>query len=421
MESFPKKKKRWWRICWILTFNVIPMKGGSREMDKTENINKWRLLLGKESEKGFNDATGIAPSLSDEELLMAQALDAIYDKSNHDLEKGTNGAGNGYSAPKISKWLGDVRKLFDQEIVQIIQSDAIERKGMKELLFEPEVLRDMAPDINMACTLLTLKNQVPERSKNAVRSYIESIVEDINKHMVTELQKAVTAALNKKNHSPRGNATSIDFHYTIRRNLKNFNPQLETIIPERIYFYEQQSKTNKWQIILDIDQSGSMGQSIIYSTIMGCILAKIAAFKTRVVAFDTCVVDLTERYDDPVDMLYGIQLGGGTDIHKSLCYCEQFIENPKQTLMFLISDLDEYGNQGGMLNKLRFFKESGVKVICLLAISDEGTPYYNKAVATKLASFGIPCFACSPGLLPELLERTLRGDDLSHFVTSNKG
>ncbi len=392
-------------------------------MDKTENINRWRLLLGKESEKSFRATTGLAPSLSEEELLMAQALDVIYDKSNHELEKngsGAGGAGNGYSAPKISKWLGDVRKLFSQEIVQIVQSDAIERKGMKELLYEPEVLKDMAPDISMACTLLTLKNQVPERSREAVRSYIESIVEDINKRMSGELQKAITAALNKKNHSPRGNAASIDFHYTIRRNLKNFNTQLETIIPERIYFYEQQSKTNKWHIILDIDQSGSMGQSIIYSTIMGCILAKMAAFKTRVVAFDTSIVDLTELYDDPVDMLYGIQLGGGTDIHKSLCYCEQFVENPKQTLMFLISDLDEYGNRGGMLNKLQFLKESGVTVICLLAISDDGSPYYDKTVAAKLASYGIPCFACTPERLPELLERALKGEELGDFVKTIK-
>ena len=385
-------------------------------MDKKENINRWRLLLGKESEKGFSETTGIEPSLSEEELLMSQALDAIYDKSNHDLERGSGrGAGNGYSAPKISKWLGDVRKLFDQDIVQIIQNDAIERKGMKELLYEPEVLSNMAPDIHLACTLLTLKNQVPERSREAVRNYIEAIVEEINKRMTNDVQRAVSAAMNKKNHSPRGNAASIDFNYTIRRNLKHFNPDLGTIIPERIYFFERQAKMNKWNVILDIDQSGSMGESIIYSTVMGCILAKMAALKTRVVAFDTSVVDLTELYDDPIDMLYGIQLGGGTDIHKSICYCQQFIENPKQTLFFLISDLDEYGNQGALINKIRYLKESGVTVICLLAISDDGQPYYNKNVAQKFASFGVPSFACSPNLLPELLEKALKGEDLQEF------
>lgn len=386
-------------------------------IDRRENINRWRLLLGKESEKGFSETAGMQVSLSEEEMLMAEALDAIYDKSNHDLEKGSRGqAGNGYSAPKISKWLGDVRKLFDQDIVQIIQKDAIERKGMKQLLFEPEVISNMAPDINLACTLLTLKNQVPERSKEAVRTYIESIVDEINRRMESDMQKAVTAAINKKNHSSRGTASSIDFNYTIRRNLKHFNSELGTLIPEHIYFYEQQSKMNKWHVILDIDQSGSMGESIIYSTIMGCILAKMSAVKTRVVAFDTSVVDLTETFDDPVDMLYGIQLGGGTDIHKSVCYCEQFIENPKQTLFFLISDLEEYGNHGALINKIKYLKESGVTVVCLLAISDSGQPYYNKDLASKFASFGVPSFACSPHLLPELLEKALKGEGLEGII-----
>ncbi len=389
-------------------------------MEKIEHINRWRLILGKESEKSFQDTTGISVTLSEEERIMAEALEAIYDKSNHSLEAGSGTAGRGYSAPKISKWLGDIKKIFNQDIVQIIQSDAIERKGMKELLFEPEVIENMAPDIHLACTLLTLKNQVPERSKNAVRAYIEKIVEDINGRLNNEVQKAVTAAINKKNHTSRGTASSIDFNYTIRRNLKNFNTQLGTLIPEKIYFYDHQSKANKWNIILDIDQSGSMGESILYSSVMGCILAKMSSLSTRVVAFDTNIVDLTERYDDPVDMLFGIQLGGGTDIYKSVCYCEQFVENPSKTLFFLISDLEEFGNHGALINKMKFLKESGVIVVCLLAISDSGEPYYNKDLASKFASFGIPCFACSPELLPQLLEKALQGQSLEYFVQEQK-
>lgn len=384
--------------------------------DKIENIKRWRLLLGKDSEKNFEDKTGISCILSEEEILMSNALDAIYDHSNHDLESASGRAGNGYSVPKISKWLGDIRKLFDKDIVQIIQNDAIERKGMKQLLLEPEIIGNMTPDISLACTLLTLKNQVPERSKQAVRDYIESIVDDINKRMYNDVQKAVSAAVNKKNHISRGIASSIDFNYTIRRNLKNYNTTLNTIIPERIYFYEHQTKANGWNVILDIDQSGSMGESVIYSSVIGCILAKMSTLTTRVVAFDTNIVDLTELYDDPVDMLFGIQLGGGTDIFKSVKYCEQFIENPKKTLFFLISDLEEYGNHAALINKVKYLKESGVTVICLLAISDSGQPYYNKNMANKFASFGVPSFACSPQLLPLLLEKALKGDSLKDFM-----
>lgn len=382
-------------------------------MDKTENLKRWRLILGKDSEKDFEKCTNLSFNLSEEELLLANSLEAIYDKSNHSLEKGK--AGNGYSAPKISKWLGDIRKIFNKDLVQVIQSDAIERKGMKQLLMEPEIISSMAPDLNLACTLLTLKEQVPEKSKQAVRDYIQSIVDEINKRLRNDVQKAVLSAMNRKNHTQRGIASSIDFNYTIRRNLKNYNTQLNTIIPEKIYFYEHQTKINSWNIILDIDQSGSMGQSIIYSSVMGCILAKMSSISTRVVAFDTNVVDLTQLYDDPVDMLFGIQLGGGTNILKSVTYCEQFIENPKKTLFFLISDLEEYGNQGALTNKIRYLKESGVTVICLLAISDDGEPYYNKNLANKFSSFGVPCFACTPSILPLLLEKALKGDSLKEF------
>lgn len=384
-------------------------------MDKTENLKRWRLILGKESEDNFKECTNLNFSLSEEELLLANALEAIYDKSNHELENGSGKAGNGYSAPKISKWLGDIRKLFSKDLVQVIQNDAIDRKGMKELLMEPEVISNMAPDINLACTLLTLKEQVPEKSKKAVRDYIQSIVDEVNKRLRSDVQRAVLAAVNRKNHVQRGIASSIDFNYTIRRNLKNYNPQLNTIIPEKIYFYEHQTKINGWNIILDIDQSGSMGQSIIYSSVMGCILAKMSSITTRVVAFDTNVVDLTQLYDDPVDMLFGIQLGGGTNILKSVTYCEQFVENPKKTLFFLISDLEEYGNHAALINKIRYLKESGVTVVCLLAISDGGEPYYNKNLAQKFSSFGVPCFACTPSLLPLLLEKTLKGDSLKEF------
>lgn len=385
-------------------------------MDKELKLKRWRLLLGKDSEEAFNNCIddGYNIKLDDEELLMAEALDAIYDKSNHELENGKS-AGRGYSAPKISRWLGDIRKVFNKDIVKVIQNDAIERKGMKELLLEPEVLSEMTPDINLACTLLTLKNQVPERSKESVRNYIEAIVDDINKRINNDVQKAVTAAVNKKNHVRRGTASSLDFNYTIRRNLKNYNKDLKTIIPENLYFFDHKNKSNGWNIILDIDQSGSMGESILYSTVVGCILAKMSSISTRVVAFDTNIVDLTEKYDDPVDMLFGIQLGGGTDIYKSVRYCEQYIEDPKKTILFLVSDLEEWGNHGALINKMRYLKESGVTVICLLAISDDGEPYYNKDLANKFAGFGIPSFACSPNLLPELLEKTLKGESIENI------
>ena len=172
-------------------------------------------------------------------------------------------------------------------------------------------------------------------------------------------------------------------------------------------------------MILDIDQSGSMGDSVIYSSIMSCILASMSAIKTRVVAFDTEVVDLTEKSDDPIDLLFGFTLGGGTDIEKSIRYCTQYIENPKKTIFFLISDLEEGGNRAGMLRKLSAMKEDGVTVIVLLAVSDEGKPHYDVNMAQKIAARGIPCFACNPKRLSELLEKALKNEDLAGFSDEN--
>lgn len=343
-------------------------------MEAKEQITRWRLILGQESDKRLSGMGDGDMSLSHEQDLMDQALASIYNRTELGGFGGQNnpgrGAGRGPSNPQISRWLGDVRTLFDKELVTVIQNDAVTRCGLKQLLFEPELLENMEPDMGLASTILTLKDQIPKRSKESVRTFIKKIVEEINKLLEQDIRRAVTAAVNKRKHSPIPSASAMDFKMTINRNLKHYNPDLKTIVPEHFYFFDRTSTTaaNKWTIILDIDQSGSMGESVIYSSIISCILASMASIKTRIVAFDTNIVDLTEKSEDPVDLLFGFQLGGGTDINKSIAYCEQFIENPAKTLFFLISDLDEGGNRAGLLRRISDMKESGVTVISLLAM-----------------------------------------------------
>ncbi|MDE6064688.1 MAG: VWA domain-containing protein, partial [Lachnospiraceae bacterium] len=156
-------------------------------------------------------------------------------------------------------------------------------------------------------------------------------------------------------------------------------------------------------------------ESVIYSSVMSCILASMASLRTRVVAFDTNIIDLTEKCEDPVDLLFGFQLGGGTNIEQSVAYCEKYIENPSKTLFFLISDLEEGGNRAGLLRRLEEMKASGVTAVCLLALADGGKPYYDAQMANRIAGLGIPCFACNPEMLPQLLERALSGQDLLAF------
>lgn len=383
-------------------------------MNDTQELQRWRLILGQESENRLSSMN--MPALSEEQSLMDSALAAIYNRSESGGFGGSGrGGGHGPSNPQISRWLGDVRTLFDKEIVKIIQNDAVNRCGLKQLLFEPELLENTEPDISLASTILTLKDMIPKRSKDSVRAFIKKIVEDINKQLEQDIRRAVTAAVNKRAHSPIPSAAALDYKMTIRRNLKHWSPELGTLVPERFYFFDRGSKTaaNKWTVILDIDQSGSMGESVIYSSVVSCILASMSALKTRVVAFDTNIVDLTDKCDDPVDLLYGFQLGGGTDIDKSVIYCQQFIENPRKTLFFLISDLEEGGNRAAFVRRMEEIKTSGVTLVCLLALADHGKPYYDEHMAQKLSGMGIPCFACSPQKLPDLLGQVLRGGTLS--------
>ena len=389
-------------------------------MDTNDRLRRWRLILGSEAQKRM-EGMGDGPDLSQEDLMMDTALDAIY---NRDMKFGFGGgAGKGASSPQISRWLGDVRTLFDKDIVKIIQSDAMERCGLKQLIFEPELLENIEPDMHMASMILTIKDQIPKQSKENAREFIRKIVEQINALLETDLKRAVTASINRKLHSPIPSASALDFQTTIRKGIKDYNTKLKKIIPQKYYFFERSATTaaNKYTVILDIDQSGSMGESVIYSSIMSCILASMSAIKTKVVAFDTNIVDLSEKCEDPIDLLFGFTLGGGTDIEKSIKYCTKYIENPKKTIFFLISDLEEGGNRAGLLRRLTQMKEDGVIVICLLAISDSGKPYYDANMAQRIANNGIPCFAAAPQMLPRLLEKAMKNEDMSEFTTGKFG
>ena len=375
-------------------------------MDEMQR-KRWRLILGQEADKTLG-----APSLGADDALMDAALAAIYDGDGGGSSQSRT-AGLGRSFPNISKWLGDVRNLFPPDIVSVIQSDAINRKGLTQLIFEPETLANVKPDISMVGVLLSLKGQIPEKSKEAARLLVQAVVEEIMKRLETDLRRAITGALNKKEHSPLPSLAGTDWKRTIAKNLKNYDQTNRRLIPERFYFYERQRKHKEWTVILDIDQSGSMAESIIYSSVMGAIFASMPALDTHVVVFDTEVVDLTETVrQDPVDMLFGIQLGGGTDINKSVQYCAGLIENPKKTMFILISDLYEGGVAPALLRKLQEMKEAGVKCMVLLALSDRGTPAYDRELGQKIANLGIPSFACSPDALPMLIEGAMKGHDL---------
>lgn len=390
---------------------------------ESNQVSRWRLILGQSAEPqlaGFSPGGNI--QLSEEERIMDRALAAIYDNTDGRTDaggapSGQRGAGQGKSAPRLAQWLGDVRSFFPEDVVSIIQNDAMERKGWKQLLFEPEVLATVKPDIQLVGTLLSLKGKIPEKTKDTARQLVKAVVDELVQRLHEDIRRAVTGALNRRQHTPLPSLSGIDWKRTIQRNLKNYDADRKQIVPERFYYSDRAKRSKEWTVIVDIDQSGSMAESVIWASVIGSIFASIPSLNTRVVVFDTEVVDLTEQCaHDPVDMLFGIQLGGGTDIHKSVAYCEQFIEEPKKTLFIIISDLYEGGNQAGLIRRMRELREAGVKTMCLLALSDEGKPFYDEQVAKQLSRDGTPCFACTPALLPQLVEGALKGQDLAELA-----
>jgi hypothetical protein len=325
----------------------------------------------------------------------------------------------GRSLPRVARWLGEIRRLFPTDIVTLVQKDAIERRGLKQLLFEPEMLAQVEPSVDLASMILSLKGLVPENAKAAARELVRKVVEELRRRLESRMRQAVRGALNRNQHSPFRSLANLDWQRVIRRNLKNYNPDLQTLIPEHLSFFSRQQRQAEWNVIIAMDQSGSMASSLIYGGVMGAILASMPAVETHVVAFNhQDVVDLTADCQDPVDLLFGIQLGGAEDYWMATRYCEQFMHTPAKTLYILLADLyDTSAHESKFVLKMEELLASGVKAVTLLAISDHGKPSYNHDLAKKLTNLGMPCFGCSPDRLPDLLTAVLKGHDLQIFAS----
>ena len=349
-------------------------------------------------------------TLNLEEQRIDHSLEAVYDSDRR--------GGLGSSAPKVSRWLGDIREFFPQTVVQVIQRDAIKRLNLTSLLTEKEMLETVVPDVHLVATLMSLSRVIPEKNKEMARQVVRKVVDELLRKLSAPTQQAVTGALNRSSRRRNPCYNEIDWKTTITKNLKNYQPDYKTIIPEIRIGYGRKRKAMK-DIILCLDQSGSMGTSVIYSGIFGSVLASIPAVSTRMVVFDTAVVDLTDDLQDPVDLLFGVQLGGGTDIARALTYCQGVITRPQDTVMVLVTDLYEGGDSREMRKKFVSLVNSGVQLIVLPALNDDGAPSYDKGHAEFLASIGVPTFACTPDKFPDLMAAALSKQDIGMWVSQN--
>ncbi|MFF5702405.1 VWA domain-containing protein [Streptomyces sp. NPDC012794] len=373
---------------------------GGLETAGGERLRRWRLVLG-----GEGDGTGRA--LSGRDAAMDGALAALYGGGVGGRAQGERSAGLGASAPRVARWLGDIRTYFPSPVVQVMQRDAIERLGLSALLLEPEMLEAVEPDVHLVGTLLSLHKAMPDTTRETARAVVRTVVEQLEKRLAARTRATLTGALDRSARISRPRHHDIDWDRTIRANLKNYLPEHRTVVPERLVGYGRASRSVKKEVVLCIDQSGSMAASVVHASVFGAVLASMRSIATRLVVFDTAVADLTDRLDDPVDVLFGTQLGGGTDINRALAYCQSKITRPADTVVVLISDLYEGGIRDEMLKRVAAMKGAGVEFVALLALSDEGAPAYDREHAAALAALGAPTFACTPDLFPEVMAAAL--------------
>ncbi|KOV20853.1 von Willebrand factor A [Streptomyces sp. XY431] len=366
-----------------------------------ERLRRWRLVLGGEA-----DGTGRA--LHGRDAAMDGALAALYRGAAEEgragqPRSGRRTAGLGGSAPQVARWLGDIREYFPATVVQLMQQDAITRLGLEQLLLEPEMLEAVEPDVHLVATLLSLKHALPETTRETARAVVGTVVAELERRLADRTRATLGGALDRSARVGRPRHRDIDWDRTVRANLGNYLPEHGTVVPERLVGYARARRAVKKDVVLCIDQSGSMAASVVHAAVFGAVLASMKSLDTRLVVFDTSVVDLTEQLADPVDVLFATQLGGGTDINRALAYCQSRITRPAETVVVLISDLYEGGIRDGMLKRVAAMKAAGVQFIALLALSDEGAPAYDHAHAAALAALGAPAFACTPDAFPEIM------------------
>ncbi len=374
----------------------------------TEPRRRWTLALGTDDEAG---------ALSDSDQRLSAALSALYGAGDDEPKKKGSLSG---SAPRVARWLGDIREFFPSSVVQLVQKDAFERLGLRQMLMQPEFLAAVEADVNLVADLVSLRAVMPEKTKAIAREVVAKVVRDLMARLEARTAEALRGAIDRAQRTFRPRPADIDWRRTIAANLRHYQPDHQTVVPERLVGFKRRQRrlVDLDEVVLCVDQSGSMATSVVYASIFAAVMASLPVVATRLVCFDTAVLDLTDDLADPVDVLFGVQLGGGTDINQAIAYCESRIERPGKTHLILISDLYEGGNADELVARLGRLAGAGVNLIALLALTDQGAPSYDAAMGARVAALGTPVFACTPDQFPRLMAAALRREDMNTWASA---
>lgn len=377
---------------------------GELERDLRQ-LNRWRLILGGNSSGQISFSSGASLENGISCMDLEEALDFLYDREQGEDVRRKGGMEQSHLT--AATWITRIRKLFPKETVEILERHALDTYGMKELLTDKEVLEKLEPNQELLKTILQLKHLMKGEVLDTARRIVKKVADEIARKLEQELKRSLLGRIDRNASSSVPSIRNLDIRKTIRRNLKNYDTEQKTLMLEKVYFNQRTMKYSTWRVIIAVDESGSMLDSVIHSAVMAGIFAKMPMLETKLVIFDTQVVDLSAHLEDPVATLMSIQLGGGTYIGGALRYCETLMTNPHRTMVVLVSDLCEGGSAQELLGVSRSIIESGAKLVCLTALDMAANPVYDRNMAQKLADLGAYVGAMTPEALGDFMGKVM--------------
>lgn len=384
---------------------------------QVEQAMRWRLILGRFSDDRLNydrieggmrgaEGKGGLDGLLNEARRMDGSLQYIYDREYAKRAHRQSGPGGG-GGLSIPGWLKGMRELFPQEAVQVMEQDALTRYGMKELITDPKILRDAEPTEDLLKAILQFKHLMKGDVLEAAREVVNTVVEELADKLLNDCAPALYGVIDPEQRPPMRTFRNTDWRRTIARNLKNYDTDKERLVVDRIYYKHRQKQQSNWNIIIAVDQSGSMTDSLIHSAVMAGIFASLPAVEVNLVLWDHRVMDVSELVQDPIEILMGCQLGGGTQMLPAMQHCAALITEPQRTMFVLLSDWYIWGEQEQCLAMAHALNEAGVTCIGLSALDAQCNPIYDEGFARKLAGCGWFVAALTPKKLAEHVGKLL--------------
>jgi len=368
---------------------------------------RLRLMLGAFADPPLQNPLNGQQNLEDMDQHLGYLYDRAYSKGRGMRKE--RGAGLGASSLTTPDWLAHVRDLFPKECLEVVERDAIQRFDMTELITDPDTLATIEPSEEVLKLLVQFRSQIPDEARGEARRIIDAVVKDLHRKLATTMRSALTGALDRSRKSRLKIAANLDPLATLKANLKNYDPETKVLGVEKLVFHARKRRHADWNVIMLLDQSGSMLDSVVYAAVMGGIFASLPEINFQLLAFDTQVVDMSALAHDPVEVLFSVQLGGGTLIQNAVAHAQKLVREPRRTLVVVLSDFYEGGPPEGLYARVKELVESGVKVLGLAALGSDGDPDYDRQVAKQLVALGMPVAAMTPTKLAEWIAGHVRG------------